>query len=217
MRADTRNKSGTLLLLLALASLSFTQRQHNRQYTLDLAQSQLSLTLVQEGLLSKKYPTHQVVVKNFSIAISLPRDERQTAVQVEAEARSFANADKTMSEFERRGFHDVLHNKVLECDRFPAIHFKSASVSELKKNGDTRSFVLLGDLSLHGVTRRASFPVNVTLTADQLRATGEARLKQSDYGITPYSGNMGLIKISDELQINFSIIATLKNQGGGKE
>jgi polyisoprenoid-binding protein YceI len=206
-----------LLLALALSSLSFTQRQPIREYATDLAQSELSLTLVQEGLLSRKYPTHQVVVKNFNIAITLPRDEKQTAVQVYAEAKSFANADKTMSEFERRGFHDVLHNKVLECDRFPAIQFKSVNVSDLKKAGDTRSFNLHGDLSLHGVTRRASFPVTVVLGADGLRASGEAKLKQSDYGIAPYAGNMGLIKIGDELQIKFSLVAKLKGDGGAKK
>ena len=208
--------SGAALLLLALLSLSFADAKGNRQYSLELAQSQLSLTLVQEGMLSKKYPTHQVVVKNYDIAITMPRDERQTSVQVYAEAKSFANADKTMSEFERRGFHDVLHNKVLECDRFPAIQFKSFNLSELKKSGDTRTFTLHGDLSLHGVTRRASFPVTVTLAGDQLRATGEAKLKQSDYAIAPYSGAAGLIKIGDELQINFSITAKLKTEASQK-
>lgn len=208
--------SRAALLTLALLSLSWTDAKSPRQYSLDLAQSQLSLTLVQEGLLSKKYPTHQVVVKNYDIAITMPRDERQTSVQVYAEAKSFANADKTMSEFERRGFHDVLHNKVLECDRFPAIQFKSVNLSELKKSGDTRTFTLHGDLSLHGVTRRASFPVTVTLAGDQLRATGEAKLKQSDYAIAPYSGAAGLIKIGDELQINFSITAKLKTEASQK-
>jgi polyisoprenoid-binding protein YceI len=206
-----------LVLALTLVSLSFAHGPAPRQYALDLAQSQLVLTLVQEGLLSKKYPTHQVAVKNFDVVVTMPRDEKQTAVQVSAEAKSFANADKTMSEFERRGFHDVLHNKVLECDRFPAVQFKSVGLSDFKKVGDTRTFTLNGDLSLHGVTRRASFPVSVTLSGDQLLATGEAKLKQSDYGITPYSGSVGLIKIGDELQINFSIIAKLKPEVRGEK
>lgn len=205
-----------VLVLLASASLSFGQEKNTRQYTVDLSQSQLTLTLVQNGLLNKKYPTHQVTVKNFDVAISLPRDEKQTAVQVTAEAKSFVNTDKTMSEFERRGFQDVLQNKVLESASFPTIQFKSVSVSELKITGATRTFTLNGDLTLHGVTRRASFPVKVTLNADTLRATGEAKLKQSDYGIAPYSGNMGLIKIGDELQIDFSISAKLKDANGAK-
>lgn len=198
-----------LVLLLVLVAFSFADTKATRTYTLDLAQSQLSLTLVQEGMLSKRYPTHLVVVKNFNCNITLPRDEKLTAVALEAEAKSFTNADKIMSEFERRGFHDVLQNKVLESERYPAIKFKSVNVSGLKKNGDTRTFTLNGELALHGVTKRVAFPVTVKLAHDTLRATGEASLKQSDYGIQPYEGNMGLIKIADELKISFAIVAKL--------
>jgi polyisoprenoid-binding protein YceI len=180
-----------------------------RVYTFDLTQSQLSLTLTQEGLLSKRYPTHQVAIKNFSGKVTLPSDEKRTAAELEAEAKSFVNVDKTMSEFERRGFQDVLQNKVLESERFPFIKFKSTSVTNLKKSGDSRSFTFNGELSLHGVTKSVSMPVSVTLANDQLRATGEAKLKQSDFGIEPYSGSIGLIKIGDELKINFSIVAKL--------
>lgn len=212
-----RKCSVKLWLLLALAGFSFADTKAPRLYTLDLAQSQLSLTLGQEGMIGKRYPTHLVVVKNFSCNITLPHDEKLTSVAFEAEAKSFTNADKLMSEFERRGFHDVLQNKVLESERYPAIKFKSVSVSGLKKNGDTRNFTLNGELVLHGVTKRVAFPVTVTLANDQLRATGEASLKQSDYGIQPYEGNMGLIKISDDLKIGFSIVARLNSDGGAKK
>jgi polyisoprenoid-binding protein YceI len=197
------------LSLLVLLSTAFTDTQKARVYTLDLNQSRVILTLTQEGLLSKRYPTHQVAVNNFNGKITLPRDERQTAVEFEAEAKSFVNVDKAMSEFERRGFHDVLQNKVLESERFPFIKFKAVSVSDLKKTGAARSFTLNGEVHLRGVTKSVSLPVSVTLTNDQLRATGEAKLKQSDFGIEPYSGNMGLVKIGDELKVNFSIVAKL--------
>jgi polyisoprenoid-binding protein YceI len=206
-----------LWLALGLAALAFADTKAPRTYTLDLAQSQLSLTLGQEGMIGKRYPTHLVVVKNFSCNITLPHDEKLTSVALEAEAKSFTNADKLMSEFERRGFHDVLQTKVLESERYPTIKFKSVSVSGLKKNGATRAFTLHGELGLHGVTKRVAFPVTVTLANDQLRATGETSLKQSEYGMQPYEGNMGLIKISDELKINFSLTAKLNPDGGSKK
>jgi polyisoprenoid-binding protein YceI len=198
-----------LATLIAHAPAGAAQKGKARVYLFDLAQSQLNLTLTQEGLLSKKYPTHQVAIKNFSGKATLPRDERQTAVELEAEAKSFVNVDKAMSEFERRGFQDVLQNKVLESERYPTIKFKAASVTNLKKSGDSRSFTLNGELSLHGVTKSVAVPVNVTLADDQLRATGEAKLKQSDFGIEPYSGGVGLIKIGDELKVTFSIVGKL--------
>ena len=59
-----------------------------------------------------------------------------------------------------------------------------------------------------GVTRRVAFPVKVTINGNQLRATGEETIKQTDFGITPYSGGLGTIKIGDQLTVSFTIVAT---------
>jgi polyisoprenoid-binding protein YceI len=135
------------------------------------------------------------------------RDETRIAVEVEAETKSLTNADESMTEFERREFHNVLNNSVLESDKFPMIKFISVSVSDARKSGETRSFTLNGDLTMRGVTKRVSFPVTVTISKDQLRATGDAELKQTDFGIKPYSGKLGMIRIGDEVKINFAIVA----------
>ena len=108
---------------------------------------------------------------------------------------------------ERNEFHDILNNTVLESGKFQKINFVSTAVSDAQKSGETRSFTLSGELKLRGATRRVSFPVKATVTKAELRATGEAKLKQTDFGITPYSGKLGLIKIGDEVKISFSIVA----------
>jgi polyisoprenoid-binding protein YceI len=135
------------------------------------------------------------------------RDETRIAVEVEAETKSLTNADEGMTEFERREFHNVLNNSVLESDKFPMIKFVSVSVSDARKSGETRSFTLNGDLTMRDATKRVSFPVTVTISKDQLRATGDAELKQTDFGIKPYSGKLGMIRIGDEVKINFAIVA----------
>src|SRR6266511_764475 len=87
------------------------------------------------------------------------------------------------------------------------IKIVSVSVSDARKSGETRAFTLNGDLTLREATKRVSFPVTVTISKDQLRATGDAELKQTDFGITPYSGKLGMIRIGDEVKINFAIVA----------
>src|SRR5215470_18643393 len=37
-----------------------------RAYTIDLSQSQVIVTLTQEGFIARRYPTHRVEVKNFN-------------------------------------------------------------------------------------------------------------------------------------------------------
>lgn len=182
-------------------------RSQPRTYTIDATQSQIVVTLTQEGLISKRYPTHRVVAKSFSGRIELPGDETKMSVVVEAEAKAMTNVDEAMSEFERKEFHNVLRNGVLEAEKFPVVKFTSASVANVKRSGDDRSFTLTGDLALHGVTKRMSFPVQATMTADQLRATGEGKFKQSDFAMKPFEKGLGLIKVGDELKVNFIIVA----------
>jgi polyisoprenoid-binding protein YceI len=201
----------TLLLLAQNQDLSAQRakrKDKTRVYTIDLSLSRVTATLTQEGFISRRYATHRVEVKNFGGKIEVSeRDEARLAVEVEAEAKSLTNVDEGMTEFERNEFHNVLNNQVLESDKFPKIKFVSASVSEARKSGETRTFTLNGDLTLRDVTKQVSFPVSATFSKDQLRATGEAELKQTDFGIKPYSGKLGVIKIGDVVKINFEIVA----------
>ncbi|HKQ91033.1 MAG TPA: YceI family protein [Blastocatellia bacterium] len=201
-----------VILLLAqnqdLSAQRAKRKDKTRIYTIDLSQSRVTATLTQEGFIARRYPTHRVEVKNFTGKIEAPeRDETRIAVEVEAETKSLTNADEGMTEFERREFHNVLNNSVLESDKFPMIKFVSVSVSDARKSGETLSFTLNGDLTMRDATKRVSFPVTVTISKDQLRATGDAELKQTDFGIKPYSGKLGMIRIGDEVKISFAIVA----------
>ncbi len=196
--------------LFSLLSLAQSAKQQTkwRVYTIDTAQSEVIAHLTQEGLIVKRHPNHQVDVKTFTGKINVStRDETQLRVEVEAESRALTNIDKTMSEFERNGFHQILRNEVLESEKYPTIKFTSESVTDVVRKGDERIFSLHGDLLLHGTTRRVAVPVNVKINDQELRATGEAKFKQSDFGITPYEGGLGTIKIGDEVRVSFMVIA----------
>jgi polyisoprenoid-binding protein YceI len=184
-----------------------TPTQKPRNFSLDASQSAIYVILSQEGMMRNRYPTHRVTVKNFTCNVELPADETRLKVEVEAQAESLTNVDEAMSEFERKGFHDVLRNTVLESSNYPAIKFVSRSVSGVRKSGENRSFMLNGDLTLHGVTKPVSIPIDATIGKDQIRATGEAKLKQSDYGMQPFERGMGFIKIGDEVKVSFEVVA----------
>src|SRR5215475_5140214 len=96
----------TCLLLLAPDSVSSAQRQKQspktRAYTIDLSQSQVIVTLTQEGFIARRYPSHRVEVKNFNGKVEVSeKDETHVQVEVEAESKSLTNIDQGMSEFER--------------------------------------------------------------------------------------------------------------------
>jgi polyisoprenoid-binding protein YceI len=200
--------------LLIINQTSSAQRSRlqpkTRIYTIDLASSRILVQLTQEGFLAKLRPRNEVAVKSFNGKIQVAQsDESDIAVVLESEVNSMTNVDKDMSEFERREFHNVLHNVVLESEKFPTIKFASISVTDVQGTNEGRTFTLNGDLTIREVTRRVAVPVSVTIRDQELRATGEGRIKQSEFGIKPYTGGLGAIKIADEVKINFVIVAKI--------
>lgn len=205
------------LLLMASPVSAQRAKQRNkpkpqppRVFTFDAAASEIAITLTQEGMISRRYPTHRVLAKSFNGKIELPQDETKMTAEMEAEARMMTNVDAAMGEFERKEFHAALRNQVLEVDKFPTIKFASVSVTNVQRDGEKRSFTLNGDLTLHGVTKRVAFPVNATINDKELRATGEEKLKQSDFGLKPFEKGLGLIKIGDELKVAFAVVAKVQ-------
>ena len=127
---------------------------------------------------------------------------------MEVDATSLEVLDKNPSEEDKKKIFNSMHNEVLESAKHPKIAFKSVSVNDVKQTGDgAYSFVVNGDLTLRGVTKRIAVPVAATITPQQLRATGKYTLKQSDYGIKPYSAAGGTVKVKDEIVVNFNIVA----------
>ncbi len=203
------NVSGSISLSQNPTPKTQPPKPFSRSYTIDTSQSRVIVHLSQTGLIARRHPRHEVEVKDFNGKIDVSTlNEKEIEVEVEAQSRSLTNIDKTMSEFERGGFHNVLRESVLESQKFPTIKFTSISVTDDRRAGDHRKFTLNGDLILHGVTRRVGVQVDLDKMTDQeLRATGEGILKQSDFGIQPYQGGLGTIKIGDEVKVEFIIVA----------
>jgi polyisoprenoid-binding protein YceI len=200
--------AGLLVFDLTASAQRSRLQPKTRIYTIDMANSRITAQLTQEGFLAKLRPRNEVLVKSFNGKIQVSaKDESDIAVVLESEVRSMTNVDKDMSDFERKEFHNILHNVVLESEKFPTIKFASISVTDVQPSDDGRNFTLNGDLTIREVTRRVAVPVSVTVGNQELRATGEGRFKQSEFGIKPYVGGLGAIKIADELKINFVIVA----------
>lgn len=200
---------GSLLLVTVPVSAQRQKAkpQPPRVFTFDATNSEIAVILTQEGLISRRYPTHKVLAKSFNGKVALPKDETKLTAELEADPKQLTNVDTAMGDFERKEFHAVLRNQILEVDKFPSIKFVSVSVSNVQRDGDKRSFTLTGDLTVHGTTKRVSFPVNATLSEKELRANGEEKLKLTDFGLKPFEKGMGLIKVADELKVIFTVVA----------
>ena len=62
-------------------------------------------------------------------------------------------------------------------------------------------------ISLHGATRSFETPVQIDSSANELKASGRIDLKQTDFGIKPFSILGGAVQVQDEVNLRFSIRA----------
>jgi hypothetical protein len=87
---------------------------------------------------------------------------------------------------------------VLEAQRYPEVMLEA----EWRADGRMRVAV-----TLHGATRWLALPATVQVDAAQLSASGSLRLRQTDFGITPFSVGGGLLSVQDELEVRYHILA----------
>jgi polyisoprenoid-binding protein YceI len=100
-------------------------------------------------------------------------DAFEAAVDAKVDARTIATGNRERDGQMRRAF--------LQTDRHPFIVFRgTATAKEFAGRGGAR---MRGTLTIKDVSRDIDMPVEVTVTGDEYRATGEVVVKLSDYGI----------------------------------
>lgn len=206
----TKIRQITFLLALMVPLVLAAQPQNKlRTYTIVSGESSFWVFVPKTGLLSGLAHDHEIGVKVFSGKITVPESGAGNgSLEMDVDATSLTVLDKKPSEDDKKKIYNSMHNEVLESAKHPKITFKSASVSDLKQTGgENYSFTLNGDLTLHGVTKRIAMPVSLTINAKQLRAEGKYLLKQTDFGIKPYSAAGGTIKVKNDITVNFNIVA----------
>lgn len=198
-----------VIVALAMLATNAQPQAKSRTYTIVASESSFWVFVAKAGLFSAFAHDHEIGVKSFTGKIVLPESGTGGgSLELEVNAASLAVLDKQPSEADKQKIFDSMHKEVLESAKFPKIAFKSVSVSDLKQTGaDAYNLTLNGDLTLKGVTRRIAVPVLLTVSAQQLRAVGKYTLKQTDFGIKPYSAAGGAVKVKNEVVINFNIVA----------
>lgn len=91
-----------------------------------------------------------------------------------------------------------------DADQYPSV-LLHVTVPMAEPLGTDQPRIASVDLTLHGTMRRLTVPVQVALHDDQFRATGSFKIRQTDFGITPFSVFGGVLAVRDELELRFDL------------
>ena len=99
-------------------------------------------------------------------------------------------------------YRNLLKPEVLDGDHYPAIRVRSVSIS-----GSREAFSALAAVTIKNATREIPVAATVRYEHDTLLASGEFDVKQTDFGITPFSIGLGVLQVQDTLHIKFKLFA----------
>ena len=104
---------------------------------------------------------------------------------------------------------NMLSAAVLDVARFPIATFDVASIAPLPRQGNQpQQYQLTGDFTLHGVKRQIRFNAQGDQVQGFLRLRGQFSIRQTDFGITPYSQALGAVGVADQLTIHGDLYVT---------
>ena len=97
-------------------------------------------------------------------------------------------------------------NNMLGDNNFQAVRFPLLRIQSLQIVGDAPKFAAKIAVELHGQTREMWTPLTVTGLPERLAVQGALVLRQSDFGIKPFSVFGGILAVHDEIVVEFTLV-----------
>jgi polyisoprenoid-binding protein YceI len=155
----------------------------------------LQVRTYREGLAQKVGHDLIIDVERWDAVAEVREDGTLSAVQLSADPHSLQVREglrgiKPLSEKDRADIRSTIDEKILEGR---PIAFRSTAVEP----GDG-GLTVRGELELAGTRRPASFQLSA---APDGRLRGTLPVTQSEWGIKPYRGMMGALKVRDTVEV----------------
>ena len=186
---------GTLALCTAIIAAGPLMAQEK---AIDTQRSTITIHVGKSGLLSAAAHDHTI---NAPISAGTILESGTPHIEFRVEtAKITVKPDAKVDAKDQATIQTHMEEMTLATKNFPEIAFRSSRVQKLADG----QWKVDGDLSLHGVTKA------VSLTVKQTGASGYTThtvLKQTDFGIKPISIGGGMIKVKNEVEIDFQIFA----------
>jgi polyisoprenoid-binding protein YceI len=179
----------------------------SQRYRLDSSQSKFIAHALRGGLLWFKGHDHLVAVREFTGEAQMTPDTVSPAsLEITAKTASMEETSSVFTEAQKKIINKELREIVLLPDQYPDIVFRSTSVNGKAIGTGQYDLKIMGDLTLHGVTRQITIPTKVTVTGNDLRAQGEFSVDRSDFKVKATSAAHGLVRVKNKIKFTFDIV-----------
>jgi polyisoprenoid-binding protein YceI len=185
------------------------------KYRIDPAHSELRLLVYRAGVMASLGHDHVIVNRSLAGWVSYAGDASAASFELSVPAGGFVVDDAAARRDEGEAFaeeisedakagtlHNMLGPAVLDADSHPAISVRSVAIHSAGAGYEATVIV-----SVAGHESRLAVPFALEVGGGSLRASGATSVRQSDLGLAPFSVMLGALKVKDELEIKFRLVA----------
>lgn len=192
-----------------------TQTMGAQRYRIAAEQSTLHILVYRGGGMAHLGHNHVISANTIKGEVWLAQALAQSGFNIEfavndlivddAAARAAEGADFTtnVNDAAREGTkRNMLKPQLLDGEHYPSIQLRSIAIG-----GSRELAQVTAQITIKDQTREVTLPVQLRIAQNTLHATGEFVIRQSDFGITPYSVMLGALQVLDQLKIKFELVA----------
>jgi len=182
-------------------------------FVVDTAASELRIVVYPDGPLARLGHSHVIGGEVISGQVALAEPWQNSALRLAVDVEGLEvdrpewrrdegfERDPSASAIEGTG-ENMRSPAVLDVDRYPLIEIESLGLRGPRWQPDIDLRI-----RLRGTTRELTAPIALMILDDRIVATGQLSLRQSDFGMEPFSVAGGQLAVADEILIRFRIVA----------
>ena len=182
-------------------------------YVIDQAASELRIVVLPDGRLARFGHPHVIGGAVLSGRIGLSESAADAWLDIEVDVNAlevdrpeWRIAEGFEPELEADAIRDTRAN-MLSPDVLDAEGFPTISLRAIGWNGPDWAAHVDVYIQLRDQIRRVRIPVHVERQGERIEASGVFVMRQTDFGITPFSALSGALSVADELTLRFRLIA----------
>jgi hypothetical protein len=203
-------------------------------YDIVAGESLLTIRVYRAGALASAGHDHLIALHALTGTLYVPADVMRTSFEARIPVAEFTVDEPALRTQEhspdfppevpdaaREGTRrNMLGEALLDAEHNPQIVLRAVRLESAgapapgsggeaggEAGGETRAVLARVQATVRGQLRTISVPVRYQFAAGALIASGEAALKQSELGLTPFSALLGALQVQDEMRVRFRIVA----------
>lgn len=184
------------------------------RYQVDAQASDVHILVYRGGTMARLGHNHVVSSKDLRGTLFLHEDLKRSRVELQLPVLSLSVDEQKSRAAEGEDFaaevpqdardgtrKNMLRPEVLDGEKYSTITLQSIAIAGTRSRPELTMRVKIKDVA-------RDIPVVATLLerGQSVTVSGEFAIKQTDFGITPFSVALGALQVVDQLKIKFSIV-----------